>query len=351
LKKNLLIILGSSLLILVMALMPFFGACAPEPPPPPPPPPDEDEEPPPPPPKVYTVCITQIVTHPDLDNARRGFIEKMEELGYAEGVNIDYIMRNAAGDMSVNAAICEYFVSLKPDLILAITTPCIQAMTAAAEGTDIPVVFTCVTDPVAAGVVPSWTESAPLITGVSDWNDITTQMEFIRGIFPFETLGIIYNAGEVNSVVQAEELVEKVAPKLGFTVIEATVAATIDVLGAAQSLVGRVDAMWIPTDNTAMAGIHSILKVAEENDIPFFGSTTSMAESGTVAGCGVNEYLLGKQAAVMAAKILSGEATPGDIPPEKGEQFLYAVNLAAAERMGVTIPQAVIDMADLVFEE
>jgi len=344
----LLIILGSSLLILVMALMPFFGACAPEEVTPPP---EEEEELPPLPPKVYTVCITQIITHPDLDCARTNFLDKMEELGYAEGVNIDYIIRNAAGDMTINAAICDYFVSLKPDLILAITTPCIQAMTAAAEGTDIPIVFTCVTDPVAAGVVPSWTESAPLITGVSDWNDITTQMEFILEIFPFETLGCIYNAGEVNSVVQMEELVDEVAPKLGFTVIEATVAATTDVLGAATSLIGRVDAMWIPTDNTAMAGKDSIIKVAEENDIPFFGSTSTMAEEGMIAGCGVDECMGGRQAAVMAAKILAGEATPGDIPPELPKAFIYAVNLGAAERMGITIPQEVIDTADLVFEE
>jgi putative ABC transport system substrate-binding protein len=279
-------------------------------------------------------------------------MDGMAEAGFTEGVNIVYILRNAEGDMTVNASICEYFVSLKPDLILSITTPCSQAMKAAVEGTTIPCVFQQVTDPVTAGIVPSWTESAPYFTGVSDWTDVPSQVAFMMEVMPdLKNLGIIYNAGEVNSVVQRDELVEKEAPKQGLTVVEGTAASTADVYAAAMSLVGRVQAIWIPTDNTAFAAFDSIIKVCEENDIALFGSTQAMAEAGAGASAGLNQYMIGKQAAVMAAKILKGEATPGDIPPEKCSYYVTVVNLPAAERMGMTIPQAVIDTADIVITE
>jgi len=344
----LLIILGSSLLILVMALMPFFGACAPEEVTPPP---EEEEELPPPPPKVYTVCVSQIVTHPDLDTARQGFFDGMAEQGFEEGVNIDYIIRNAEGDMHVAVAIAEYFVSIKPDLIAPCTTPMSQTTVAAAEGTDIPIVFFLVTDPVAAGLVPSWTEPAPHVTGVSDWADVSTQIEYIKEIMPeVKTLGIIYNAGEVNSVVQVDE-VNEIAPGLGLTIVEATAAVTADVLAAATSLIGRVDAMWFPTDNTIFAAVGSVLKVAEENDIPVFASAVGQVEAGCAAGAGIDVYSIGVEAAAMAARILRGEATPADISPMKTEVQIRAVNPVAAERMGLTIPQSIIDAADIVFEE
>ena len=118
--------------------------------------------------KVYKICMTQIVTHPALDTARKGFVEGMEAQGFKEGVNVDYIFRNAQGDMHVAASIAKYFVSIRPDLIAPFSTPCSQAVVAAAKGADIPIVFMLVTDPVTAGLVPSWTKSAPYVTGVSN---------------------------------------------------------------------------------------------------------------------------------------------------------------------------------------
>jgi len=335
-KRGLGVLISIICLALTLALaLPVMGGCAPA-----------EEKP-----EVYTVCMTQIVTHPALDTARRGFFDAMEEAGFEEGVNIDYIRRNPEGDMHVGASIADYFVSLKPDLIAAQTTPMAQVTAAAVEGTDIDVVFYLVTDPVAAGIVPSWTESLPHITGVSDWADVPTQIAYIQEIMPeCKTLGVLYNAGEINSVVQVEELVNEVAPELGMTIVEATAAATSDVYAAAQSLVGRVDAMWMPTDNTIFAAVDSVIKVAEENDIPFFGSDTTQVEAGLAAAAGVDIYGIGREAAAMAVKILRGEATPGDIPPMKTKEMLFGVNPAAAERMGLTIPQAIIDRADTVVE-
>ncbi len=301
--------------------------------------------------KVYKICVTQIVTHPALDTTRRGFLESMEKGGFKEGVNVEYITRNAQGDMHAAASIAKYFVSIKPDIICPVSTPSSQAVVAAAKGTEIPIVFMLVTDPVTAGLVPSWTKSATYVTGVSNWSDVPAQIKYILEIMPnVKTLGILYNAGEVNSVVQRNRLVNDVAPGLGLKVVEATAATSSDVYAAAKSLVGKVDAMWMPTDSTVFSAVDSVLKVAEESDIPFFGSDELQAKAGLAAAAGVDIYGVGVEGAGIACKILRGEATPEGIPPMKPKKMMYAVNPDAAKRMGLTIPQAIIDKADKVYK-
>jgi len=297
--------------------------------------------------KPYKVCITQIATHPDLDSARRGTIDGLAEKGFVEGKNISYTIKNAEGDMSAAASIADYFVSMKPDLIIPITTPSSQTVVAAAKGTKIPIIFHTVTDPVTAGLVPSWEKSAPNVTGVSDWFEMPPQVEFIMKVLPdVKVLGIAYNAGEVNSVVQVKEL-RKVTKKYGLTLVEVTAATSADVYAAGMSLVGRCDAVWIPTDNTVGGvGIESIIKVGEENKLPIFGSAKGMIKRGLVGGCSVDYYWIGKQAGYMAARILRGESI-SNIPPMKSA-VVTVVYPAAAKRMGVTIPQAVAEKADVV---
>jgi len=301
--------------------------------------------------KLYKICLAQFVTHPAMDETRRGFIEGMAEQGFKEGTNVEYTLRNAQADMHVVASIGQYFVSVKPDLIAAIGTPLSQGMVAAAKGTDIPIVFMLVTDPVTAGLVPSWTKSAPYVTGVSNWSDVPAQIRYIKEIMPgLKTLGILYNAGEVNSVVQRNRLFNEAVPELGLKVVEATAATTSDVYAAAKSLVGRVDAMWMPTDSTVFAAVDSVLKVAQENHIPFFGADELQAKAGLAAAAGVDIYAVGSQGSDIAAKILRGEATPADIPPMKAKKMIYAINPDAAKRMGLTIPQAIIDKANRVYK-
>jgi putative ABC transport system substrate-binding protein len=330
-KKGLLVLSGILCLALVLTGLPFTSGCAPA-----------GE-------KVYKVCITQIATHPDLDTNRQGIIDAMAEKGFIEGENVEFIIQNPEGDMSVAASIADYFVSLEPDIIQAITTPSAQTVVAAAEGTNIPIIFSSVTDPVTAGLVPSWQQAAPNVTGVSDWFEMAPQVEFIKAVLPdVMTLGTAYNAGEVNAVVQAEEL-RAIAPQYGLTIVEATAASTADVYAAGMSLVGRCDAVWIPTCNTVGGvGIESMIKVGEENNLPIFGSAIGMIETGLVGGCSVDYYWIGKQAGYIAARILRGENI-ANIPPMKSA-VSTVVYPAAAQRMGVTIPQAVIDTADIVIE-
>jgi len=292
----------------------------------------------------YKIGITQIVTHPALDRCRDGFIAQMAEEGFVEGENVEYILRNAEGDMSTAASIAEYFVAEKVDLIFSIATPTAQACVAAAEGTDIPIVFAAVTDPVEAGLVDSWEKPGGNVTGASDWADVESQVKLGMDIYPAKKLGVVYNAGEVNSVVQIDEL-KKVASSLGIEeIVEATAAGTADVLAAATSLVGRVDAIWEPSDNTVAAAIEAVVKVCEENKIPLFASDIGMAKGGAISGMGLDYYVNGTTAGKLAARVLGGE-DPANIPIGMTPMTIIYLSPVAAERMGVTIPQAVLATA------
>lgn len=297
--------------------------------------------------KVYKIGIVQIVTHPALDAAREGFIKAMADEGFVEGVNVKYDQRNANGDMSIAATIADKFVSEKVDLILAIATPIAQACAAAT--TDIPIVFSCVTDPVAAQIVDSWEKPGGNISGVSDWADVATQIKLIKEICPdVAVLGTIYNAGEVNSAVQIEEL-RKCASGLGITKIEErSVATSADVMTAALSLEG-VDAMWIPTDNTVASAYDPVVSACEDMKIPLFGADVAIVEKGAIATPGINYYYQGEQSGKMAVRILRGES-PDSISVEKCEMTDLYVNPTAAERIGITIPQSVMDRATKIIE-
>ncbi|MDD4984791.1 MAG: ABC transporter substrate-binding protein [Dehalococcoidales bacterium] len=302
-------------------------------------------------PEMYKIGITQIVTHPALDANRQGFIDQMTEEGFVEGVDVTYDSDTAEGDMSIAASIAQKFVSEKVDLILAIATPTAQASVEAAQGTDIPIVFGSVTDPVAAGLVDGWDSPGGNVTGISDWADIATQIQLLLDICPeCKKLGTVYNAGEVNSKVQIDELKE-IAPGLGIeSIVEATVAASADVLAAAQSLVGRVDAIWIPTDNTVVSGFEAVVKACEDNQIPLFAADTATVERGAIGTPGIDYYVLGQECGKIAARILRGE-DPADIPVKKVPMTDLYLNPAAAERLGVTIPQSVLDRATEIVTE
>ena len=301
--------------------------------------------------EVYKIGITSIVTHPALDANRQGFIDQMTAEGFIEGEDIEYDIKSPEGDMTLAATIAQGFVADNVDLILAIATPTAQACVVAVEGTDIPIVFGSVTDPVAAELIDSWDKPGGNVTGISDWADVPTQVQLVLDIVPgVKKLGTIYNAGEVNSKVQIDEL-KKAAPGLGITeIIEATVATTTDVLAAAQSLVGRVDAIWIPTDNTVVSAFEAVVRICEDNNIPLFAADTATVERGAIGTPGLDYYQLGIECGEIAARILKGEK-PADIPAKKVEMTDLYLNPAAAERMGVTIPQSVLDTATNIIEE
>ena len=295
--------------------------------------------------KVYKVGISQIVTHPALDATRQGIMDGLKEKGYIDGENIEYDYQNSEGDMSLVASIAQKFVSDKVDLIVSIATPNSQAAISAAEGTDIPVVFSAVTDPVGAGLISDW-DSHPEenVTGVSDMIVVEDDVDLIIAIVPsVKKIGTLYNAGESNSVFLVEMLKQACDAK-GIEVVEKTVATSADVLAAAQSLVGQVDAIWVGTDNTVVTGLEALISVCEDNDIPFFPSDEPSIERGGIAAYGFDYYDIGVQTGRMIARVLDA-GSANSIKVEKGEVISLSINTEAAESMGVTIPQNLIDKA------
>ena len=182
---------------------------------------------------------------------------------------------------------------------------------------------------------------------VSVADDVDLILEIVPGV---QTLGTLYNAGESNSVFLTEKLKEACEAR-GIAVVEGTVSTSADVKTAAEALVGQVDAIWVGTDNTVVTGLEALIVVCETNDIPLFPSDDPSIERGGVACWGFDYYDIGYQTGEMVARILSGDGTANDVPVEKGETIFLSINTAAAERMGITIPQSIIDDADVIYEE
>lgn len=337
-KKELVILLGAICLVVVLSLSTVLIGC------------DDDEET-----MEYKIGITKIVTHAALDENEQGFIDRMAELGFVEGENVEYLRESAEGDITLANTIAQMFVDEEVDLIHSIATPTSLAALNAAEGTGIPVIFGSVTDPTnpESQLVDSWEQPGGDVTGVSDWLDVPIEIEMALSIMPdIEKMGVVYNAGEPNSVSQVDQL-KAAASDLGLSeVVEATADSSAAVITAAQSLVGRVDAVWVGTDNTVVSGFEALVGVCEDNDIPLFASDTASVDRGAIAAKGLNYYDVGVFSADIAARVLNGE-NAGDIPVRTftEEDLIFAVNPAAAERMGITIPQDVLDIAEDIVDE
>jgi len=308
----------------------------------------------------YTIGVFQIATHPALDAARQGFEDALTAAVQATGENVTYNEQNAAGEPSTAATIAESFVAQGVDLICAIATDCVQAAYVAVNETDIPVVFNSVTNPVVAGVVNNWTVPGGQVTGVSDIAPVEPQLELIIDILEdvannltFETLGVIYNPSEANSVyqvdVQLAEAIESLS--LNITVEKSTASSTLEVQAAAEALVGQVDAIWVPTDNTVVTAFEAVVGVCEENDIPLFAADTSTVERGAIGCWGLDYYDIGYASGEMAADILLNGANPATMPVQTAPANLLYLYPEEAERQGVTIPQDLLDEATEIIED
>ena len=296
-----------------------------------------------------SIAITQLVEHPALDEARRGFIDVLAENGYVEGEQVEYDIQNAQGEMVNANTIAQKFALDKPDLIMAISTP--SAIAAANAIRDIPILITAVTDPVDAGLVESNEKPGTNVTGTNDMNPIKEQFELILQFVPeAKSVGIIYNAGESNSVVQVN-IAKEVSEELGLRLVEASVSSSTEVLMSANSLLGRVDAIYVPTDNTVVSTIESVVMVAEENNLPLIAGEENSIQRGAIATIGINYYRLGRQTGEMALRILKGEARPEDMPIESQKEYRLVLNVDAAEAMGVEIPEDLLNNADEIYKE
>lgn len=287
--------------------------------------------------------IIQIAEHPALDAARKGFLDTLKTNGYEENKNLIVDYQNAQNDQTILQTIAKKLVADQNDLILAIATPSAQAI--AAETDTIPILITAVTDPVTAKLVQSADKPGTNITGTNDMNPIKEQLELLKQLAPRTTkVGVLYNAGEVNSQVQVDK-VKAEAKGLGLEVVEATVSSSSEVLQAAQSLVGRVQAIYVPTDNTVVSAAESVIKVAEGNNLPVIAGEASVVERGGLATIGIDYYKLGKQTGDMALRVLKGEK-PEQMAIESQKDLELVINLKAAEKIKLDIPDDLKKQAD-----
>lgn len=294
-----------------------------------------------------TVAVTAIVEHPALDATRDGIKEGLAEAGFVDGETINFVYESAQGQPATAAQIARQFVGDGATVIVPISTPSAQAAVAATK--DIPIVFTAVTDPLAAQLVTSLEKPGGNVTGVSDLTPIQEHVDLIKEITPeASNLGVIYNPGEPNSVALVE-IIKDVAGPAGLTIVESPATKSAEAQQAARALVGRVDAIYVPTDNTVVSALEGVIAVAEENDIPLYAGDTDSVERGAIASLGFDYHDVGLQTAELVARVLNGEE-PGDMAVVFASGSDLYVNPGAAERMGVAIPEGVISRADTVVE-
>ena len=249
----------------------------------------------------YTIGISQFAEHGSLDNCREGFIEGLKEEGIEEGENLKIEYKNAAADQGTAKQISDTFVSDKVDLICGIATPSAQAAFNSAMNSDIPVIYTAVTDPAEAKLVDDEGNPVGEITGTSDELPIKEQLEMIREILPdAKKVGILYTTSEANSV-SALSTYKKLAGDYDLEIVEKGVTQTADISLAAEELLGEVDCLTNLTDNTVVNSLATILDKANAQKIPVFGSEIEQVKLGCLAAEGLDYIKLGKQTGKMAA--------------------------------------------------
>ena len=292
------------------------------------------------------VGIVQLVEHAALDAANKGFVEGLASKGYKEGQNITYDRQNAQADQSNLQNIAHRFVNNKVNLICAIATP--AAQTVANVTSDIPIVATAVTDYKTAKLVKDNAKPGTNVTGTTDMNPVEQQLDLLLKLVPnAKSVGTIYCSSEVNSQLQIE-ILKKAAAAKGVTVKEATVSNVNDIQQAARSLVGKVQAIYVPTDNVLASAMPTLVSVTEEAKLPVICGEGGMVKAGGVATLGVDYYKLGFQAGEMAADILGGKSKPADMAIQAQKEFKAMVNVKEAEKIGLKVPEDVLKGAELV---
>ncbi len=295
--------------------------------------------------EAFSIGIIQFVEHAALDAARDGFVDALKDAGYKEGEDVSFDVQNAQGDTNNLSTISDRFVSSKVDLVLAIATPSAQAI--AGKTTDIPILGTAVTDYVAAELVSSNEVPGGNVSGTTDMNPVKEQIELLMKLVPdAQTIGVMYNSSEVNSEIQAG-MAKEAVEALGLEYTEITVTSSNDVQQAAQALVQKCDAIYLPTDNIMASSMPLIRDITVASETPVICGEENMALAGGLATLGINYYKLGYLTGQMAVRILEGKAEIADMPIEALKDFDYVVNGTVAEEIGLEIPE---DMQEYVVE-
>ena len=282
-----------------------------------------------------TIGIVQLVEHDALDAANRGITDALKE----RGVTMEIDRQNAQADQSNLRNIAQRFVSHNYPLIFAIATPAAQTVANATSTT--PIVATAVTDFAVAKLVKDNNKPGTNVTGSSDMNPIAAQTELLLKLVPnAKTVGTIYNSSEINSQLQID-ILRKELEKHGVALAEATISSVNDIQQAAQSLVGKVDVMYVPTDNVVASSMPTLYRVTQAAKLAVVAGEAGMVRSGATATVAVDYYNLGKIAGNMGADILEGKAKPQDMPIRYQTEFNVVLNEPIVKELGLTVPEDV----------
>ena len=294
--------------------------------------------------KKIKIGVTAIINHPAIDAAEAGFRKALTDAGYVEGKDVEYQYLNAQGEMANTGTIAQKFANDPSiDLIHSISTPSSQAIVKAVK--DKPVVYSAVTDPIGAGLVKTMDPAGGNVTGISDAWPVERQFKLYSEMLPqAKKWGVIYNGGEQNSLASVAKA-RKAMEKFGLTPVEVTVSTTAEVFTAAQSLIGRVDAVYVTSDSTVASALESVVKVCNTKKIPMFAGDTGSVPRGAIASLGLSYTDIGYAAGKKAVQILKEGKKPGDIPSGYGENLSLVINLKAAKVQGYDMPKKYIDMA------
>lgn len=301
--------------------------------------------------EVYKIGISQFAEHASLDNCREGFLEGLAEEGIVEGENLIVKVNNANAEMNIASQIAQNFVSDQVDLICAIATPSAQAAYNAAMDKNINVIYTAVTNPISAQLADQNGNPVGKVSGTSDKLPVEAQLKMIREILPnAKKIGIIYTTSEANSIDSISNYIS-LADKYGFEIITAGVTSVSEVSIAASNLLTKVDCLSNLTDNTVVSVLPTILNMANEKNIPVFGSEIEQVKIGCLAAEGLDYRALGKETGKMAAKVLKGEVNIEEMKYQVFEENSLFINQEVAKQLGIEISESMKEKASEVFDE
>ena len=295
----------------------------------------------------YKIGVSQLAEHPALDASYEGFVAALADAGYVDGENITIDYNNAQGDPATCTTIAEKLVNGQCDLILAIATAAAQS--AASATSEIPILGTAITDFEVAGLVNDSDAPGGNVSGGSDMNPIEDQIDLLTQILPdAKTVAVMYCPSEDNSIVQAG-LAEEALEARGIEWEEYTVSDSTMIQSVAESMIGKVDAVYIPTDNLLAEGMAAVSMVTNDNNLPCIVGEAGMVENGGLATYGLDYYDLGYMTGQMAVQVLEGadiSTMPvGHIPVE---ECTLTVNTTVAEQLGITIPEDILSQAEVI---
>ncbi len=296
--------------------------------------------------KVVKIGILQFVTHDALDQIEKGIEDGLAEAGY-DGETVELTVLNAEGDQSKIQTMSKKLVNDGNDIVIGIATPAAQGLASAT--TDIPVVMGAISDPIGAKLVKDMDHPEGNVTGLSNKVPLKQTVDLITEITPnAKTIGVLYASNEDNSVSQVKEFTEY-AEESGLTVVEYAVPSTNEIKTTMNVMAGKVDAIFVPQDNTIASAFTTVINEASAAKIPVYSSVDTMVKEGSIASVAQSQYGLGTETAKVAVKLLAGKKV-ADVPVTVVDTGVPTVNLKVAKELGITIPTSVLEEADIAVE-